>query len=176
MKEEITQLIERELQSRGKSIRNRNAIDVLLRLFPALHALKEVLTGSKEALDLEREKLTTEKILDLLVGIDEKLSGQDISGVEEGLKILIERVVAEGDITGLEGKTSNETVRKVFEKPVDIKIKDASAKGDITGVKLSVDEEMEVKEHVKIETDAGKVEINPKIGKITFGKGFKKQK
>jgi len=55
MKEEITQLIDRELKSREKSIRNRNAIDVLLRIFPSLHALKEVLTGSKEALNLENK-------------------------------------------------------------------------------------------------------------------------
>lgn len=169
MKEEITQLIERELQSREKSIRNRNAIEVLLRLFPEIHALKEVLTGSKEALDLERQKLTIEKILDLVVGIDEKLSGKDVSKLDEGLKILIERVVAEGDITGLEGKTSDEAVRKVFEKPVDVKIKDVSAKGSVTGVKLSVDEEMEIKKHVEIETDAGKVEINPELGNVTLG-------
>jgi len=174
MKEEITQLIDRELQRSERSIRNRSAIDHLLKLFPGTYALKEVLTGSKKALDLERQKLTTEKILDLLVGIDAKLSGEDLSGMDEGLKILIERVVAEGDIIGLEGKTSDEAVRKIFEKPVDVKIKDVSTKGKITGVKLGIDEEMEVKERVEIETDNVKVKIDPKVAKITFGKGFKK--
>jgi len=174
MKEEITQLIERELQSREKSIRNRNAIDVLLRLFPKVHALKEVLMGSKEALNLERQKLTIETILDLLVGIDEKLNGKDISKLDEGLKIFIEQVVSDGDITGLEGNTSSEAVHEIFEKPVDIVIRDVSARGNITGIKLGVDEEIQVKDHVKIETDAGKVEIDPRVGKVTFGKGFRK--
>lgn len=175
MKEEIIQLIDRELQRREKSIRNRNAIDVLFRLFPGVHALKEVLTGSKDALDFERQKLTIERILDLLVGIDKKLSGEAISSMDEGLKILIERVVSDGDIIGLDGKTSNESVRKVFEKPLSVTIKDVSARGNITGVKLGVDKEMPVKEHVKIETGAGKVEIDPKFGKVIFGKGFRKQ-
>ena len=175
MNSKVKQLINIELKKRNKKIRNGNAIDALLRsLSPRLYELKEVLTGSKKALEIEKQKLTLEKILDLIIAIDDKLSGKDISNIDKGLKILIRNVVSGRDITGFQGKTSNQAVRKIFEKPVDVTIKDAHAQRDITAVKLDVDEEMPIKGPLKSETDLGKVETNPQLGKITLCKNFKK--
>ena len=42
------------------------------------------------------------------------ISGKDISNVNSGLKILIENAVSGGDITGLEGNTSDENMKKIF--------------------------------------------------------------
>ena len=79
-----------------------------------------------------------------------------------------------GSITGLEGNTSDENMKKIFEKPLDIEIKNAQAQGDITGVKLNVDGEMPVRGKTKIKTDVGTIEINPQFGEITFGKDIPK--
>lgn len=174
MKEEIEELISNQLKKREKSIRNRNAIGVFLRLFPILNALKEVLTGAKKELEIERQKLTLEKIIDLIIAIDDKLSGKSIEKVDEGLKILIKNVVSDGNIVGLKGKTSNRNLRKVFEKPLSVTIDNARAKRNVTGVDLGVDEEMPIKEKVKIKTNNGMVEINPKLGEVTLGKKSKK--
>jgi len=174
-KDEVKNKIEAELKKREKSIRNKNAIDKFLGLFSPLDALWGVLVGSKDALELEKQKLTLEKVLDLVVGIDDKLSGKDISSVDSGLKILIENAISGGDITGLEGNTSDENMKKIFEKPLDVEIKNVKALGNITGVKLNVDGEMPVQGQTKIKTDFGTVEINPQFGEITFGKGLPKK-
>ena len=174
-KDEVKNKIEAELKKREKSIRNKNAIDKFLGLFSPLDALWGVLVGSKDALELEKKKLTLEKVLDLVVGIDDKLSGKDISSVDSGLKILIENAISGGDITGLEGNTSDENMKKIFEKPLDVEIKNVKALGNITGVKLNVDGEMPVQGQTKIKTDFGTVEINPQFGEITFGKGLPKK-
>ena len=71
-KDEVKNKIEVELQKRQKSIRNKNAIEKFLGLFSPLDALWGVLVGSKDALELEKQKLTLEKVLDLVVGIDDK--------------------------------------------------------------------------------------------------------
>ena len=172
-KEEIKNQIEIELKKREKTIRNKNAIDKFLGLLPPMDALWGVLIGVQDAIELERQKLTLDRILDLIVAIDDKLSGKDVSGLDAGLKILIENAVAKGNIIGLEGKTSDENLKRIFEKPVDIQIKNSQAQGDITGVKLSVDKEMPVKGHARITTDMGTIEINPDMGEITFGKDIK---
>jgi len=169
-KDEVKNQIEVELKKRGKSVRNKNAIAKFLGLFPILDALYGVLVGSKDAVELEKQKLTLDKVLDLVIGIDDKLSGEDVNNMDAGLKILIENAVSEGNITGLEGYTSDENMKKVFEKPLDVEIKDVNAKGNITGVKLNVNGEMPVKEKAKIKTDLGTVEMNPEFGEITFGK------
>ncbi|OGI73003.1 hypothetical protein A3D42_03015 [Candidatus Nomurabacteria bacterium RIFCSPHIGHO2_02_FULL_41_18] len=171
-KEDIEKQIEIELKKREKSIRNKNAIEKLLGLAPGLDALYGVLVGSKEAIEIERQKLSLEKVLELVIAIDNKLNGEDISNVEPGLKILISNVVAEGDITGLDGRTSDDSVQKIFEKPVDIAIKDSRSGGSITGLKLNVDKEMEIKDKTKVETDLGTVSFNPALGKITLGEGL----
>ncbi|MEK7564349.1 MAG: hypothetical protein AAB510_02160 [Patescibacteria group bacterium] len=173
-KEDVKSQIEDELEKREKSIRNKNAIEKFLGLFPNLDALYGVLTGSADAIEVERQKLTLDKVLDLVIAIDDKLSGKDISNIESGLKILIDNVVAGGNITGLEGDTSNETIQKIFEKPVDISIKNSQAGGNITGIKLNVDKEMSVGGKTKIETDLGTVEFNPEFGDITFGQDLDK--
>ncbi len=173
-KNEVKNQIELELKKREKSVRNRNAINKLLSLFPALDALWGVLVGSQEALELEKQKLTLEKVLDLVIGIDDKLSGKDLSNIDSGLKILIENAVSRGDITGLEGNTSDENMKKIFEKPLDVEIRNVNAGGSITGVKLNVDGEIPVKGQTRVKTDFGTVEMNPQFGEITFGKGLLK--
>lgn len=179
--EDIKKQIEIELAKRQKSIHNKNAIDKFLGLLSrvdptgisaALNALWGVLTGSRQEIELEKQKLTLEKILDLIVAIDDKLIGKDSSNTDIGLKILIENAISGGNITGLEGNTSDENIRKIFDKPLDIQIKNATANGNITGVKLNVDGEMQAKQQIRVETDFGIVETNPQLGEITFGEGF----
>ena len=172
MKEDVKQQIEVELEKRGVEIRNANAIDCLFTLFPKLDALRDIFAGSKKAIEIEKQKLTQESILDLLVGIDKKISGDDVSGFDSGLKILIENVVSMGDITGLAGNTSGHSTREVFKNPIAVIIKDAKAKGNITGIKLDVDQEMKVEKQVNINTNGGSVQLNPQFGEITFGKGL----
>ena len=173
-KDDVKNKIEIELKRREKSVRNKNAIDKFLGLFPAIDALWGVLVGSKDALELEKQKLTLETVLDLIVAIDDKLSGKDVSNMDTGLKILIENAISGGDITGLEGNTSDENMKKIFENPLDVEIKDVNAKGNITGVKLNINGEMPVRGQTKIKTDFGTIEMNPQFGEITFGKDLPK--
>jgi len=173
-KDDVKNQIEIELKRREKSVRNKNAIDKFLGLFPTLDALWGVLVGSRDALELEKQKLTLDKVLDLVVAFDDKLSGKDINNVDAGLKILIEDAISGGNITGLEGGTSDENMKKIFEKPLDVEIKNVNAKGNITGVKLDVDGEMPVKGQTRIKTDLGTIEMNPQLGEITFGKDLPK--
>ena len=119
-KDDVKNQIEIELKRREKSVRNKNAIDKFLGLFPTLDALWGVLVGSRDALELEKQKLTLDKVLDLVVAFDDKLSGKDINNVDAGLKILIEDAISGGNITGLEGGTSDENMKKIFEKPLDV--------------------------------------------------------
>ena len=172
-KEEIKEKIEIELKKHEKLVRNKNAIRAFLGLLPPLDALEKVLVGVQDTIEVKRQTLTLNMILDLIMGIDEKLSGKEPS-VDLGLKILIENAMSAGSITGLEGNTSDENMKKIFEKPLDIEIKNAQAQGDITGVKLNVDGEMPVRGKTKIKTDVGTIEINPQFGEITFGKDIPK--
>ena len=94
--------------------------------------------------------------------------------VYKQIKILIEDAISGGNITGLEGGTSDENMKKIFEKPLDVEIKNVNAKGNITGVKLDVDGEMPVKGQTRIKTDLGTIEMNPQLGEITFGKDLPK--
>ncbi len=136
-RDEVKNKIEAKLKEREESVRNKNAIEKFLGLFPTLDALWGVLVGSKDALELEKQKLTLETVLDLVVAIDDKLSGKDISNIDATLRILVEDAIAVGDIVGLEGNTSDENMKKIFEKPLDVEIKNVSAGGNITGVKLN---------------------------------------
>jgi hypothetical protein len=173
-KEDVKNQLEIALKKSEKTIRDKNAIDKFLGLFPGLDALWGVLVGSKDAIELEKQKLTLEKLLDLVIAIDDKLSGKDISKIDTGLKIIIENAVSEGNITGLEGNTANENTRKIFEKPIDVQIKNVLANGNITGVKLNVDGEMPVKGKTTVKTDSGIMEMDPQFGEIILGKGFSK--
>jgi hypothetical protein len=75
MTEVVKELIEKELKLRNKSIRNQNAIDSFLKVFaPGAGILKDILTGSKKAVEHERQILTIDIILDLVIKIDDKLS------------------------------------------------------------------------------------------------------
>lgn len=171
--DEIKACIENELGKREIPIRNKNAIDALLKALNPLNALsslKQVLTGAEECLGLERQKLTLEKILELIIGIDAKLNGDSATKIDPSLKILVENIVASGDVVGLEGKTSNDAVKKIFEHSLDVTVKNVRSQGNVTGVKLDVDQEMEVKQQVNIDTDIAHVALNPSLGKIILGK------
>ena len=76
--EDIQKKIEYELSKRAKQIINKNAIDALFSNFPApIKALRKVLSGRKEALEGEKQKITIETILRLLTKIDNAISNND---------------------------------------------------------------------------------------------------
>lgn len=176
LKASVRSQIEDKLAERAHALRDRNAIDVffgILDKVPGANlvaALRKVFTGAQDALEIERERLTVSQILDLVIAIDQKLSGMEPTvPLAPTISILIEHVVATGDITGIDGRTSDQATRKAFEHPIDVRIRAARAGGNITGLKLDVDDELEVKQPVRVETAAGTVEINPKFGKVIFG-------
>lgn len=73
--EDIRVSIKNELEKRNKSIRNHNAIDRFLEAFvPGVSVLKDILTGSKKAIEYEKQSLTIDSILDLVILIDRKIS------------------------------------------------------------------------------------------------------
>jgi hypothetical protein len=168
----IVEKIELELKKRERRIRDKNAIEMLLTLFPGLGALHGVFIGASDAIEIERQRLTIDQIMDLLLAIDDKLNGEQSDESDPGMRVLINKVFAEGDITGIDGNTSDEEVRKIFERPLTVEIKDSYAKGNVTGVKLSVDREMPVKGIKTIKTDFGMIEIDPSLGSVTLGKGM----
>ena len=75
-KEEIKEKIEIELKKHEKLVRNKNAIRAFLGLLPPLDALEKVLVGVQDTIEVKRQTLTLNMILDLIMGIDEKLSGK----------------------------------------------------------------------------------------------------
>lgn len=169
---DVRQRIEAELKKRDKSIRNKNAIEKFLGLFPGANALYGVLVGSQDAIELERQRLTLNQLLDLVTAIDDKLRGKNIDYLEAGLQVLIKNVTADGDIAGIEGDTSHAAMKEIFEKPVSVQITDSVAKSDITGIKLNVDKELPIKNQVQVNMDFGQVQLNPQLGEITLGKGI----
>ena len=174
-KEQICDLIEAKLNESGKKVRNRNAIEALCALFPPASALWKVLAGSQDALTLEKSRITQDTILDLLVAIEQKLeTGRtDASAFD----VLLDGVVAYGDVSGLKASTSNPVVAQLFsEKDINVVLKNVHARGNVTGVDLQVDQELELKKRLHIETPFARVDFNAGPNcKITFGKGMKRK-
>lgn len=172
-KEEIRGLIEIKLKEKKKNIRNRNAIEALFQMFPPASALWKVLTGSQESIALEKVNITQDMILDMLLAIDNKLETGKFDPTS--FKILLDGVIAYGDVTGLKAKTSNPLLAQLFsDKDINVILKNVHAQGSITGVNLSVDHEVELKKKLHIKTPWARVDFNAGPNcKIIFGKGLK---
>jgi len=172
-KKQVYELIEAKLEQSNKKVRNQNAIKALCKLFPPTSALWQVLAGSKDALDLEKSRITQDTILDLLLAIDQKL---ETGRTEKNtFSVLLDGVVAYGDISGLNASTSNPAVTQLFsEKEINVVLRNVQAQGNITGVDLQVDQELELKKPIHIETPSARVDCNagPNFT-IVFGKGSK---
>lgn len=172
-KEEIYKLIETKLKEKEKNIRNRNAIEALFQMFPPASALWKVLTGSQESIALEKANITQDTILDIILAIDDKLETGQSDPMS--FKILLDGVIAYGDVTGLKAKTSNPLLAQLFsDKDINVILKNIHAQGNVIGVDLLVDQELELKKKLHIETPCTSVDFN--VGpncKITFGKGLK---
>ena len=174
-KKEICDMIEAKLNDSDKKIRNLNAIDALCTLFPPASALWKVFTGSQEALTLVKTQITQDTILDLLVAIDQKLeTGKTDASVFE---VLLDGVVAYGDVSGLKASTSNPVVARLFsEKEINVVLKNVQARGNVTGVDLKVEQELELKKRMHIKTPFARIDFNAGPNcKITFGKGLKRK-
>jgi len=161
MKTSIEKVIQQKLKAEEKTIRNTNAIKQFLKLFPRFDALYGVFNGSKEALELEKYKLTLDQLLDLIVAIDRKLEGLEFSNVDQTIRVILDNIDVDEEVIGIHAATSNESTRELFERPVYVNIRDVKAKR-VTGIKLDVDREM------KIEKDLG----NGIKSSITFGVGL----
>ena len=85
MKEEdIRREIETELTKQNKRIVNKNAIDALFLAFPGpIQALRKVLFVRGEAIEKEKQRITIETILQLLLKIDNAIS--DNNGKTDGI-------------------------------------------------------------------------------------------
>lgn len=175
---EIRQYISSELKARGISIRTKNAIDALCTLFPPASVLWQLLSGAKDSLETEKGRITQDVILDMLLEIDRKLGAvEGVPAKTPTFEILLEGVRAYGDVTGLRAQTSDPVLARLFsEKEVKILLKDVSADGNVTGLDLTVDTELELKKRLHVQNDAGSVTFNPGDGReVTFGKGLQKK-
>ncbi|MCJ7588685.1 MAG: hypothetical protein MUQ00_12410 [Candidatus Aminicenantes bacterium] len=176
---EVRSLIEAKLKKNGIIIRNKNAIGAFIKLFPPLSSLWQVLSGAQDALETERGRITQEVILKFLCALDEKLEGIITTQQQDDtFQILLESVRAYGDVTGLKACTSNPELRQLFsQKEVQVVLSDIQSLGNVTGVNLTVDEEVDLNKHLNIKTPNGSVKFNPGEGRnITFGKGMKHKK
>ncbi|UCD87984.1 MAG: hypothetical protein JSV01_09685 [Desulfobacterales bacterium] len=87
-------------------------------------------------------------------------------------------VVAYGDVSGLKASTSNPVVARLFsEKDINVVLKNVQTRGNVTGVDLQVDQELELKKRLHIETPFARVNFNAGPNcEITFGKAGKRKK
>lgn len=172
MNNNIQREIEAELSKRNKKVVNKNAIDAFLSCFaPPIQALRKVFFGREDAIDQERQKITIEKILQLVIEIDNAISGNNgkIEGINwEDVGNVLTNVTCEhckslfGIIASVGGKWKC-PVCTIDWKIVDGKVE---AYGENTKEVTGVD----------IASDAGPVELKPgthikasgkNVGKIT---------
>lgn len=172
---EIHKLIDEKLRERKIRIVAKNTIGALCKLFPPASVIWQILAGSKEKLDTEKGAITLEVLLNIVVAIDKKLSGSILDTREQGIfEIMLEGIRAVGDVAGLRAKTSNPELSKIFSgKEVKVILRDIYTRGNVTGVDLTVDRELELKKKLEVKTDFASVKFNPDVGKIIFGKGLK---
>jgi len=172
---EARKLIEKKLHERKINIVVRNTVDAFCKLFPPASVIWQVLAGSKEKLDTAKGAITQEVLLDMVLAIDKKLSSRVLDTKEQGaFEIMLEGIRAMGDVTGLRAKTSDPNLREIFtDREVRIILQDITTGGNVTGVDLTVDRELELRRKLEVETDFGSVKFNPDVGKIIFGKGLK---
>ncbi|MFH1375120.1 MAG: hypothetical protein ABIH35_00415 [Patescibacteria group bacterium] len=169
----IKQKIEELLSKKEKSIRNKNALTSFLKLIPPVDALWQVLVGSKEVIDVQRQKLTIEEILGFVIAIDQKLEGEKVASSNPKISILLENIKADENVVGLKGNTSSPEMKKMFENPVDIELKNIQAK-NVVGAKFNVDAEMPIKRGLSVRSPFARVGLGPKVvlGKPTQRNNF----
>ena len=74
-KEDIQNILDIELKKREKDVRNKNAFDALLSASSGpVQALWKMTFGRNKAMEDEKQKILIEKILDILLEIDEAIS------------------------------------------------------------------------------------------------------
>ena len=166
MNNDIRKEIESELSRRNKKVVNKNAIDAFLScLAPPISALRKVFFGREDAIDQERQKITIEKLLQLVIETDSAIS--DNNGKTEGINWedvgnVLTNVTCEhckssfGMIVSVGGKLKC-PICTIDWKIVDGKIE---AYGENTKEVIGVD----------IASDAGPVELKPGTHIKAFGK------
>jgi len=169
-KDQIFSKIYEILKSKEKSIRNKNAVEQLISKI-GLGELYNIFFGVKDKIEFERQKLTLNEVLELLIAVDDRLSGLEEGKHDNKITILLEEIVAKGDVTGFDGNTSNDQVKEIFENnPMDITVRKVASEGSVTGMKLNVDDRAELKQPLNIQGDFGSAQFNPGDGrKIIFG-------
>ena len=172
---EVQSFIEGKLREHKQRIVTENTVAAFCKLFPPASTIWQIVFGSKERIDTARGAITLDIILDMLLAIDKRLSNIDLDTTEQGtFNIMLRTVQAMGNVTGLRARTSDSALRQIFtEREVSIMLEDIIAEGDITGLDLTVDTELELKKKLQVKTDFATVRFNPEVGEITFGKGLK---
>ncbi len=92
-KQEIISKIEDALKLKEVSIRNKNAIEQLISKI-GLGELYNIFLGVKDKIDFERQKLTLDEVLELLVAIDQRLSGLEENKYSNKITILLDEVIS----------------------------------------------------------------------------------
>lgn len=85
-RDEIEAVVSTELQNRKTSVLNRNAWDALFATVPA-GSLIQLFRGRSRAVDDEKQKITLEVVIDLLLGIDAAISAAKSEAVAKGISI-----------------------------------------------------------------------------------------
>lgn len=104
-KEDVEAAIAARLQERKKAVLNRNAVSALFGAFSdPIAALGQVFMGRGDALDLEKQRIAQDVILDLLCKIDHAISQAGVESNRKGVTLagLIETVAHGGEsVVGL---------------------------------------------------------------------------
>ena len=83
IREDIREIMNNELEKRKKKVRNKKAIDALLSLSPRpVQALCKMAFGRDDAMEDEKQKILIEKILEILLEIDDAIA-KDGGNVEK---------------------------------------------------------------------------------------------
>ena len=111
-----------------------------------------------------------------MIAIDNKLETGDTDS--QKFEVLLDGIVSLGDVSGLKAQASDPIVSKIFlEKEIEIILKNIHARGNVTGVDLTVDQELELKKKMQIKTPHSSVTFNAGPNcKVVFGKGLKQKK
>lgn len=111
-REQIEQAVTVELQSRSKSVLNRNAWDALFATVP-IGSLIQLFRGRSRALEDERATITLDIVLDLVLKLDAAISEAKTRAEASGVSIagFIEaRGVNNEEVTGVRIRSSAQNV------------------------------------------------------------------
>lgn len=147
---EISSAIQCELQKRGKSVRNKNAIKALFSALPGpVEALSRIFLGPADALSLEKIMIAQDVMLDLLCRIDEAISAARSEAEQRGLDwrmISVEIDVRAEDTEEATGMEISSNSGPVELKPGTTIHVEAKRVGRATGLKIG-DESTKEKGH-----------------------------